>query len=125
MRLGNVPGVIESISSGKSRGWNLRLLPVSERGTLSVSTHPIQTRDEHTEGSKSTEGHSSGVGRMGQNGQSSTVSSNVGSIDDLLSGAVPASPEPCPDCDQPKELVPPGLFWYACRGCHPDTFARR
>jgi putative DNA primase/helicase len=66
MRLGNVPGVIESVSSGKSRGWNLRILPegewgirvsdspesevqdpvtgkdedLPERGTLSLQTHP-------------------------------------------------------------------------------------
>jgi hypothetical protein len=37
--------------------------------------------------------------------------------------AHPAAPE-CPDCDQPKGLVPPAGFWYACRRCNPQTFHR-
>lgn len=32
MRLSNVPGVVEHVSSGKSRGWNLRILHESEWG---------------------------------------------------------------------------------------------
>jgi hypothetical protein len=30
----------------------------------------------------------------------------------------------CPDCDRAEELVPPALFWYACRHCTPGTFQR-
>lgn len=42
----------------------------------------------------------------------------------LLPFAVrPAAPE-CPDCDQPKELVPPARFWFACPWCNPVTFTR-
>jgi hypothetical protein len=29
----------------------------------------------------------------------------------------------CPDCDQPEELTPSGL-WMACRACHPGSFVR-
>jgi putative DNA primase/helicase len=39
MRLSNVPAVVESVSSGKSRGWNLRILPESEWG-IRVSDAP-------------------------------------------------------------------------------------
>jgi hypothetical protein len=40
----------------------------------------------------------------------------------LVSG-VQDTPE-CPDCDGPKELVPPGNFWFACPRCTPGTFQR-
>ncbi len=43
---------------------------------------------------------------------------------DLLPLAVAVPAPECPDCDQPEELTPSG-FWYACRRCHPGTFAAR
>lgn len=30
----------------------------------------------------------------------------------------------CRECREPKELVPPGRFWFACPRCHPATFTR-
>lgn len=47
--------------------------------------------------------------------------SAIGSL--LHLAAAPAVPT-CPDCDAPKELVPPALFWRACRHCSPQTFDR-
>ena len=45
-------------------------------------------------------------------------------VDELLPFA-PTPPVPeCPDCDQPKALVPPTGFWWACKTCHPGTFTR-
>jgi hypothetical protein len=38
MRLSNVPGVAEQVSSGKSRGWNLRILPDSEWGSATTQS---------------------------------------------------------------------------------------
>jgi putative DNA primase/helicase len=38
MRLSNVPGVVEQVSSGKSRGWNLRILPDSEWGSTATQS---------------------------------------------------------------------------------------
>lgn len=34
----------------------------------------------------------------------------------------PAPVRECPDCEQPEELTPSGL-WMACRACHPASFA--
>ena len=45
-----------------------------------------------------------------------------------LRGAVSVTPnravDTCADCDGDLELVPPALFWYACRRCTPSTFTR-
>lgn len=43
---------------------------------------------------------------------------------DLLPLAAVVPAPMCPDCEAVEEPVPPGLFWYACRSCHPATFGR-
>ncbi|MCZ2824192.1 MULTISPECIES: AAA family ATPase [unclassified Modestobacter] len=46
-------------------------------------------------------------------------------IDALLTDlAVTAPADVCPDCERPRELVPPAHFWRACRHCTPATFGR-
>lgn len=47
----------------------------------------------------------------------------VSPIEPLLSELVDPTPE-CGDCGGLLDLVPPALFWYACRACHPATFER-
>lgn len=39
-------------------------------------------------------------------------------------GAKEYEPPICDHCGTRPELVPPGLFWYACRSCFPATFER-
>lgn len=150
-RLHAVPGVVEAVSSGKSRGWNLRLRkrgewgPTAssqpfttgeqaadlagdgaESGTLSVSALPTPAVDDsishkiNTEDTLTLDG-----GRMGQNGQSSTGSRIAGLIRTALAGAGRAPVDTCPDCDTPREPVPPLNFWRACPACNPATFANR
>lgn len=127
VRLATVPGVVESISAGKSRGWNVRIRPRNERGsiafdgTLSVSDLPT-THVHHTSSEEliMESGSDRSEQGEGQNGQSS-ISSPVAF---LAAHAVTVPPPECPDCDRPEELVPPGNFWYACRSCTPATFER-
>jgi hypothetical protein len=45
-------------------------------------------------------------------------------IDHLAHLVATPVPLECPDCDAVLELVPPALFWYACRHCTPGTFTR-
>ena len=142
-RLRSVPGVVEATSAGKSRGWNVRVRPRSEwstgtggdgpdigssetgpdsnspeDGTLSVSDHPTPVGNDVLPNKISEEVSVVGVGRVGGNGQSST-------IDDLLTTLAAEPPvDLCPDCDRPRDLVPPALFWRACRHCTPATFDR-
>jgi hypothetical protein len=55
----------------------------------------------------------------------STQNTTGGSpVDRLAHLAVAPAPLECPDCDAELELVPPALFWYACRNCTPGTFTR-
>jgi putative DNA primase/helicase len=150
-RLRTVPGVVETVSAGKSRGWNLRLRKRGEwgstsspqagmgeskaddltgdgatDGTLPVSDHPTPVGNGvvpmESDVAVTNDGEKSmttGVGRVGQNGQSSTAV-----LDMLTALAVPPVADDCPDCDRPRELVPPAMFWRACRHCTPDTFGR-
>ncbi|MGI5144818.1 DUF3854 domain-containing protein [Plantactinospora sp. CA-294935] len=54
----------------------------------------------------------------------SVPSATVAPIEHLLP-LVTVDPAPlCRDCRQPKELVPPGRFWFACPHCFPATFTR-
>ena len=45
-------------------------------------------------------------------------------IEHLLPLVPEIAAPPCKDCRQPKELVPPGRFWFACPRCFPATFTR-
>lgn len=119
-RLANAPGVVEAVSSGRSRGWNLRVMTPTERefrrpdsGTLSVSTY-FSPRDSAPPE----------VAEVSVHSQASRPKlTKFQSLPDFISGlAVEVDPPECPDCDGAKELVPPALFWYACRRCHPGTF---
>lgn len=128
-RLTNVPGVFESVSSGRSRGWNVRVLPRGEwgtarseedggnDGTLSVSAYP-------SERASSSSGKSESVVK-GQKDrpkltkfQGRDVLAETGLID--LVAEVPA-PE-CPDCDTEERLIPPMNLRYACPRCGAGEF---
>lgn len=45
-------------------------------------------------------------------------------LDTLLIRAADPGVPICRHCREPKELVPPGRFWFACPACHPATFHR-
>jgi hypothetical protein len=128
MRLATVPGVVETVSSGKSRGWNVRIRPASEWGARSRNVAPAHTESDGTlsvlpypaqrgrDTSRSSDGAHSHMTQEGPKRTKFQVPSEV-----LAHAADVPAPE-CPDCDRPKELVPPANFWYACRHCNPATF---
>lgn len=138
-RLSTVPGVVESISSGKSRGWNVRVLPRREwganaapaqpekDGTLSVSALKGESRDTHS--LSTTEAGETHVPVARPYGAKRTKFQTYDPASDarlpFLTERAAAYPTPeCPDCDGPEELVPDTYFWHACRNCHPGTFTR-
>lgn len=131
LRLSNVPGATEAISSGKSRGWNLRILSPAEReersnsGTLSVLDHPTErgmnTPEAEEEGVHPVGGS---YGSKGTKLQTSETDPAGDPIDLLISEAEDVPAPECPDCGAEEDLIPPTFFIFACRSCNPDTFTR-
>ncbi|MEU1240068.1 hypothetical protein ABZ388_06885 [Micromonospora parva] len=62
-----------------------------------------------------------GAGSRGPYGPSVPSTSPIAA---LLPLAVTQAAPVCRECREPKELVPPGRFWFACPRCHPATFTR-
>jgi putative DNA primase/helicase len=143
LRLSTIPGVVETISSGKSRGWNVRVRPqaewgsrtvtagrtesdegsASDSGTLSVSDHPAPDVDSRPRPSKTGGSDRSSVGKDGsKRTKFQPVTSEADPLDAVIHLAEDVPAPVCPDCDRPKELVPPVDLWFSCRHCAPETF---
>lgn len=135
-RLVNVPGVFESVSSGRSRGWNLRVLPRGEWGSRSVQTSNAEGNEEGSnDGTLSVSTHPTERGILstpeGENVKSSSqkdrpkltkFQDGPSPLDPFL-GSVPEVPAPsCPDCDTTMQRIQPADLYFSCPRCNPDDF---
>jgi putative DNA primase/helicase len=131
-RLTSLDGVVEVRDKAGRRGLNIVQRRekewgddrgVSEAPGSSGSFKPLLPIPSLTK--DFAEDHSNGSSDSHSWGKWSETAGTAGSpIDHLAHLAATPAPLECPDCDNVLELVPPALFWYACRHCTPGTFTR-